>query len=178
MTISSKALSLLILFGITALYATESYDSRLLMIGVLFASYANIVIVQTQHHFENFQLSWMRGLPIPLLKRILLTTVTILLIILPEFAMLLKSFPTDLPWANYIYSMGFMTSILLLFYAMLFRKQRSRKDAMPMVFVFAIACFLIVLSGIHVVVLIAVNVTVALALWMKYYYSFEYILEE
>lgn len=179
MMISSKTLSLLILFGITALYKTDTYDSRLLMIGVLFASYANITIIQTHHHFENFQLPWMRGLPIPLLKRMLLTTITILLLILPEFAMLLKNFPTAaLPWRNYTYSMGFMTSILLLFYSMLFIRHRNQKDVMPMVFVFAIACFLLVLSRIHITALIAVNVSLAVFLWIKNYYSFEYIVEE
>jgi type III secretory pathway component EscV len=74
--------------------------------------------------------------------------------------------------------MGFMTSILLLFYSMAFRKHRNQKDVMPMVFVFAIVCFLLVLSGIHVTALIAVNVSLAVVLWMKNYYSFEYTVEE
>jgi hypothetical protein len=179
MMISSKILSLLILFGITALYKTDIYDSRLLMIGALLASYANITIIQGQHHFENFQLAWTRGLPISLFKRILLTTIVILLVILPEAAVLMKTFPsTALPWTNYLYSMGFMASILLLFYSLLFRKHRNQKEAMPTIFTFAIVCFLLVLFKIPVLSLMALNVSLALFLWMKNYYSFEYLLEE
>jgi hypothetical protein len=179
MMISSKILSLLILFVITALYKTDIYDSRLLMIGVLFASYANITIIQAQHHFENFQLAWIRGLPIPLFKRILLTTIIILLVILPESAVLMKTFPSAaLSWTNYLYSVGFMASILLLFYALLFRKHGNQNEAMPVVFAFAIVCFLLVLFKIPVLALIAINVTLAFFLWMKNYYAFEYLLEE
>jgi hypothetical protein len=179
MMVSSKILSVLIMFGITALYKTDIYDSRLLMIGVLFASYANITLIQAQHYFENFQLAWIRGLAISLFRRILLTTTVILLVILPESAVLMKTFPSAaLPWTNYVYSIGFMASILLLFYSLLFRRHHNQKEAMPMVFAFAIVCFLLVLSKIPVAALIAINVSLALFLWIKNYYSFEYLLEE
>jgi hypothetical protein len=175
MLLGTKIFSGLIVVGITALYKTETYDLRLLSIGILISSAANTGLILSLHRFENFHMSWWRGLPITLLKRMYFSLITIGIIFLPEVILLIRSFPQGWNWHDYLVSTFFLFSIPMLFYGMLFVKDRNQEEIMPVVFYCVIGWFVLILFKIPILLLGIVNAFTGLILWKRFHYSFEYV---
>jgi hypothetical protein len=175
MLLGTKFFSALIILSITALYKTDIYDLRLLSIGIIIVSAANTGLIHAMHHFENFHLSWLKGLPLPFLKRIFYSLLTIVIILLPEMAFLVQNFPTGLGWHNLAISAFFLFSIALLIYGLLYAKDRNQQEIMTLIFYCGIGWFVLVLFHVPILLLGILNAVVGLVLWKKLYYFFEYV---
>ncbi|HET6544848.1 MAG TPA: hypothetical protein VFG46_30390 [Chryseolinea sp.] len=175
MLLGTKLFSALMIIAITALYKTDIYDLRLLSIGIMIASGANVGLVHALHHFENFHLSWVRSLPIPFLKRIYFSLMTIGIILLPEIILLIKNFPAEQDWHDYVISSFFLISVPFLFYGLLYAKDRNQQEVMTLVFYCGIVWFVLVLFKVPILPLGILNVVTGFVLWKRYYYSFEYV---
>lgn len=175
MLLGTKLFSALTITAIAALYKTDVYDLRLLSIGIIIASGANVGLVHSLHHFENFRLGWMKGLPIPLLKRICFSLITIGIILLPEIFLLIKNFPAEQHLHDYVICSFFLVSIPLLFYGLLYAKDRDQQQLMTLVFYCSLAWFVVVLFKVPILLLGILNVLTGYILWKKFYYSFEYV---
>jgi hypothetical protein len=175
MLLGTKLFSALMIIAITALYKTDIYDLRLLSIGIMIASGANVGLVHALHHFENFHLSWVKSLPIPFLKRIYFSLITIGIILLPEIILLIKNFPAEQRWHDYVTCSFFLISIPFLFYGLLYAKDRNQQEVMTLVFYCGIVWFVLVLFKVPILLLGILNVVTGFVLWKRYYYSFEYV---
>ena len=175
MLLGTKLFSALTLIAITALYKTDTYDLRLLSIGITIASGANVGLMHALHHFENFHLSWVKSLPIPFLKRICFSLITIGIILLPEIILLIRNFPAEQRWPDYVICSFFLISIPLLFYGLLYAKDRNQQEVMTLVFYCGIVWFVLVLFKVPILLLGVLNVLTGFVLWKRFYYSFEYV---
>ena len=175
MLIGTKFFSALMILGITALYKTDTYDLRLLSMGIIIVAGANTGLIHAMHHFENFHLSWLKALPIPFLKRIFYGLLTIGIILVPEMVFLVQNFPARQDWYDPVISGFFLFSIPLLFYGLLYAKDRNQQDIMTLVFYCGIAWFVLVLFQIPILLLGTLNALAGFFLWKKFYYSFEYV---
>jgi hypothetical protein len=173
--IGIKVFSGLIIIGITELFKTDTYDLRLLGFGILISGAANTNIVVLLHRFENFHLQWVKALPLSLLKRISVSLLSIAILCLPEVILLIKNFPENRMWHDYIISTVFLFSIPILFYGLLYVKDRTQEEITPIVFYYVIGWFVLVLFNVPMLLLGIVNTVAGLFLWKKFFYSFEYI---
>jgi hypothetical protein len=175
MLLGTKVFSALIIIAITALYKTDIYDLRLLSIGIIIASGANVALMHALHRFENFHLSWVKSLPISLLKRIYLSLVTMGIILLPEIILLIRNFPAGQHWHDYVICSFFLFSIPFLFYGLLYAKDRDQQEVMTLVFYCSMVWFVLVLFKVPISLLGILNSLTGFILWKRFYYSFEYI---
>jgi hypothetical protein len=173
--IGTKIFSGLIIIGVTELFKTDTYDLRLLSFGILISGAANTNIVLLLHRFENFHLQWVKALPISFLKRICVSLLSIGIVCLPEVILLIKNFPENRMWHDYIISTVFLFSIPILFYGLLYVKDRTQEEIMPIVFYCVIGWFVLVLFNVPMLLLGIVNTVAGLFLLKKFFYSFEYI---
>jgi hypothetical protein len=175
MLLGTKLFSALIILAITALYKTDIYDLRLLSIGIVTAAGANVGLMQALHHFENFQLSWLKSLPIPFFKRTSFSLITIGIILLPEIILLIKNFPAEQGWHDYVICSVFLFSIPFLFYGLLYAKDRDQHQIMTLVFYCGIVWIVLVLFKVPILLLGILNGLTGFVLWKRFYYSFEYV---
>jgi hypothetical protein len=176
--IGTKIFTMLAIFGITKLYATDSYDIRLISLGIIISSSANAMLIHALHRFENFHTPFLKGLPLSFFKRLVYTLMTMITLMLPEVIVLTRSFPTGLTWTEYVGTFTLMLSIPILFYGGLFTRDRNQQEMMNIVFALAIAWFVAVLFKIPAGLIAAVDIAFGVYLWQKFYYSFEYISKE
>ncbi|HEX6224268.1 MAG TPA: hypothetical protein VFZ52_07655 [Chryseolinea sp.] len=174
MLAGSKIFSGLIIWGTTALYKTDTYDVKLLSIGILIAVTANAGIILSVHRVENFHLHFVRGLPIPFLRRVSSILISFAVLLLPETIILAKNFPAELPWIDCVNVISFLFSIPIFFYGILYVKDRNQDEIMPIVFYCVIGWFVLILFNAPPWLLGIVNAAAGIMLWKKFYYSFEY----
>jgi hypothetical protein len=171
----TKIFSGLIIAATTAFYKTDTYDLRLLTLGILISAAANTGLVLSLHRFENFHVHWIRGLPFSIVKRIFFTLISVAIILFPEVILLLKNFPKEHSWYEFLNVILFLVSIPIFFYGISYVKDRSPEEIVPIVFYCVIAWFVLILFKVPALILGIVNVLTGLILWKRFYYSFEYV---
>lgn len=171
----TKIFTGLIIAATTTFYKTDTYDLRLLGLGILISSAANTGLILSLHRFENFHLHWIKGLPFSFVKRIFFTLIPMGIILLPEVMLLLKRFPPGRNWYDYINAIFFLISIPIFFYGILHVKDRSQEEITPIVFYCVVGWFVLVLFKIPIPLLGIINAVTGLLLWIRFYYSFEYV---
>ena len=117
----------------------------------------------------------MKSLPISLLKRLYLTVVTMGIILVPEIILLIKNFPAEQHWYDYVICSFFLFSIPFLFYGLLYAKDRDQQEVMTLVFYCSMVWFVLVLFKAPISLLGILNSLAGFILWKRFYYSFEYI---
>ena len=75
----TKAFALLMLYGISRLYQFDTYDIRLMAMGVLVAFSAQVNIIWHLHYFDNKSITILRNLPITFGNRLLNLFITFFL---------------------------------------------------------------------------------------------------
>lgn len=175
MLIGTKIFSGLTLIAVTQLYKTDKYDLRLLGLGIVIAFTANVNLVIAMHRFENYYIGWIKGLPIGFLRKVLFFLVTLAILLLPEIGIMIKNFPSGFFISDQIVSMVFGFSIPILFYGILYIKDRSQEHFIRLVFCICIGWVFLILFKVPLYFLSIVNLSLGLLLWNKYYYLFEYI---
>lgn len=173
MLAGTKIMSILVLWGVSAIYKTESYDLRLMAMGASVAFAANLTLLWHMHRFEHVYLTIMRQLPIPLLKRMTKLLFSLLILTLPETGFLLKSFPPAFTWQEIASCYTFALSILAFLYGFLYQKDRDQEQFISATFFIVMTWIVAILFGVPLWALAVINFVIGLSLWGRRYYTFE-----
>lgn len=175
LVIGSTLFSIIILLGVLNLYNTDVYDFRLLAIGLVVVAGAMVQLIQLAHRFENFHFNIMRGLPLSMPRRVVLTVTTHLLLLLPIFGILITRFPSQLSFVTLLESLLFLLATILFWNGILYQRDRDLEALMKLVFGVSIVLIILILFKTPLLVLASLKFVIGLYLWMKYYYRFEYL---
>lgn len=175
MLVGSKIFSGALLLAVIYLYGTDTYDHRLLAMGIVIAASAQVPLLLELHQFENFHFSLVRQLPLSFFKRFLYTLTTILLLTLVEVGLLITYFPTSLPAGVLLQSILFFVSMLVFQQGLLYAKTRTQEQLMSRVFILAMVLIVLVLFKIPLIVFTAIHLLAGIFIWHRNYYRFEYI---
>jgi hypothetical protein len=175
MLIGSKVFSAALLLCVIYLYGTDTYDHRLLAMGIAIAASAQAPLLLELHYFENFHFSLVRQLPLPFLTRLRYATSTMVLLTLVEIGVLITYFPPSLSIVVLFLSVLFFISILILLQGILYWKDRKQEQFMSVVFILTMALIVLVLFKIPLLLFILCHILVGVSIWMRNYYRFEYI---
>jgi hypothetical protein len=118
LVIATKIFSGALLFAVTQLYKTDVYDWRLLGMGSVLAVSANYMMVTQLQQFENIHFQFLKNLPISTLKRLTTIVLVIFILMLPEFVVLIKNFPTNIMLLDGIFQFTFIIAGTLYFYSL------------------------------------------------------------
>jgi hypothetical protein len=91
----SKALSLSFIAGVSALYYTDDYDERLILLGILAAGFSHLGIGDIAAQLER-QMPVLRNLPMSFFRRMQLKAGSWLLVLLPDFLLIIRSCPAEI----------------------------------------------------------------------------------
>lgn len=175
MLIGSKVFSGALLLAVMYLYSTDTYDYRLLAMGIVIAASAQVPLLLELHQFENFHFSLVRQLPLSFFKRLIYTLTTILVLVLVEIGLLITYFPASLPITMLLQSILFYVSMLVLQQGLIYAKDRTQEQLMSRVFILAMVLIVLVLFKIPLVVFISIHLVTGIFSWHRNYYRFEYI---
>ncbi len=173
MAIGTKLAGGFLLFGVAQVYKSDTYDARLLGMGVVFAFAANVNIIWEMHRFDNHHFDINRNLPIPFARRFLYFMITLAILTLPEAGVLISHFNTAVSWVELAGALLFGWSITLFLYGWLFKHSYGPDQLHSIVFFTCILLVVLILFKIPFFVLAFVNIAGGLYLWRKYFYTFE-----
>ncbi|MFC5409935.1 hypothetical protein ACFPMF_11495 [Larkinella bovis] len=166
----AKTGSCLLTMGVLALYPTDDYDIRLLLLGMLLAGAFHAGIIFELYQFEATQLLLLRNLPVSLVKRVLAYGGILATLLSPEAVLLLYNCPADVAvWAT-VGVWFFGLSLLLLQYAFLLSRHYDRDRFMGRLFWPMIAYFLLIMYRLPVWSLMLGGGIVAFGLFFRNYY--------
>ena len=176
--IGFKISSFLLLFGILKLYQGETYDHRLLCMGIMVAVGIHASFIYEIHRFENFHLGLLRQLPITFVKRVGTIVVVFFSALLPESSLLISQFPSNLTSVDQTNSILLMMSGMIFLYSILYFKDRNEEQLMPLVFVMTIGYLVLILFSVSILIIATTTIAAALFILKKYYFDFEYHAEK
>lgn len=130
----TKLASGLLVYGVCHLYPTDDYDGRLLAIGVLLSVAVHAALTHLFYQFEWEQLLLLRNLPIPLFNRFGGYALVLLLLWLPECALLLRYRPEKESFWLITQLCGFGGGLLMLMYTQLLLRPLSLEQLVGRVF--------------------------------------------
>jgi len=174
MLIGSKIFSGALLLAVIYLYGTDTYDHRLLAMGIVIAASAQVPLLLELHQFENFHFSLVRQLPLPFFKRFLYTLTTIVMLTLVEIGLMITYFPVALSVMAMLQSVLFFVSMLVFQQGLLYAKDRTHEQLMSRVFILAMVLIVLVLFKIPLTVFITIHLLAGIFIWQRNYYRFEY----
>jgi hypothetical protein len=178
MAIGTKVAAGLLLFGVAQVYKSDTYDARLLGMGVVFAFAANVNLIWEMHRFDNHHFDINRNLPIPFVRRGMYFLVTLAILTLPEAGLLVSHFATAVSGVELIGALLFGWSITLFLYGWLFRNTFAADQLHSIVFFTCILLVVLILFKIPFLILAFINAVAGLYLWRKYFYTFEVPMNE
>lgn len=164
-----------ILFGILKLYTTDVYDYRLLGIGLVIVTGAQMQFIFLSHQFDNFHFPLLRQLPISIWKRISLASITQVLLILPLIGIVITYFPKNLSRFVLIEAMAFFVGATVFWSGFLYQKDRDLEVIVRIVFGVSILAILLILFKVPIVVLACLSGMIGTYWWWRYSYRFEYV---
>jgi len=178
MAIGTKLAGGALLFAVAQVYKTDTYDARLLGMGVVFAFAANVNIVWEMHRFDNHHFDINRNLPIPFVRRLLYFMATVAILTLPETGMLISHFTAEVSPVDLAGALLFGWSITLFLYGWLFRNTHGPDQLHTIVFFTCILLVVLILFKIPFLLLAFIDIAAGLYLWRKHFYTFEIPMNE
>jgi hypothetical protein len=175
--VSTKIFSGALLLGVTELYRHDTYDVRLIAMGVTFAFAANFTLLTHLHRFENQEFNLLRNLPLSIAKRIVTYTLVMVTICAPECIVILKNFPAQLAFSHVIGLLLFSFSTMLLLYALLFLKIKP-DNVSRAIFSVMIIWILLILFSLPIICIAIANTIIATIIIRSCFYSFEFSEEQ
>ena len=110
---STKVLSAFFIVGVCRLFTTDSYDHRLVSIGILLSVMAHTQLTARFHGFENQHLLFSRNLPFSLAQRFFLQALSYGLLLIPDLILLAKNLPGPIPYSFLLSGVMFQWGLLL-----------------------------------------------------------------
>jgi hypothetical protein len=174
----AKSLAVTKAIGVAILLATFSlmgkdYDIRFIAVGLLINLLAHSLLVFNNRRFDDLYLSTLPQLPIPLWKRYAYIGLTYLVLLLPEYVLLLPK--TDLPGFALLLTMG--VSVLLLLRAMLYFPRLDQDKYYRWVFIVIIGVLFLSLAYLYWYAVIILQL-LAFSIFCYRYYRYEAPLQE
>lgn len=170
----TKLFTILLLLATAHVYASDVYDMRLLLMSVAVTGCVHGQLMWQMHKFDNYHMAFTRNLPIPIWHRYVNMLATSIVLLLPELAIIVSNYSVHIDFGATLLLCGFLVSILLLFYGLLFRKEREQEQLIPFIFFLCMGLIILVLYKVPAIVLISANIAIGLYFLYKRYYLFEY----
>jgi hypothetical protein len=174
MLVGFKLFSCLLLYGVSRLYE-PTFDERFLGMTLAIAAGLHISMIYEVHRFETVHFSMIRQLPVSTLKRIWYTSVSLLLLILPESGMIFTLFNIHLSSIHCLIALSFLLSSVALMYAFLYIRDRREDEVTSFVFGGVMLFFVLILFKVPIILLTVVNAAVAFWIIRRCYYRFEIV---
>lgn len=176
--IGTKIFGLLLLIALTQLYTTDTYDERLLSIGVIVVMCAQSNLTSYLHRFDNHYFSMLRSLPFTIVKRQLSVAITVCVLFSLEIGFLITHFPKSLNISSALSSVALVMSIPLFFYGLLTRKAKKQEELMTLTFFICIGWIIITLYKVPILLIAAGNSGLGFYWLLRNFYNFEYSLPD
>ena len=152
--------------------SSPGYDSSYAFIFFSFGILSNGVIIYRIRQFEESCCSFYRGLPVPLLKRLLEYSLFYVVLLIPEFVMGMILTPHRLHYADAISFSLCGYSLLLLMNSITYLRNFSMKDYLKiLLLIFFVEYFFFMAFGLTI--LYAVFFISAITFFLKGYYTFD-----
>lgn len=151
----TKAGSLLLLAGLCALYPTDDYDLRLLLLGALLAAALHSGLLYQFYRFEAVHLSLLRNLPTSTLRRFATYVFILMLLLLPELLLLLRSGPEGVLFSRLLAVWLLLVGLALVLYTLLLARHQPPDRLMPLVGGMVIFYFFLIMYRIPAYGLVA-----------------------
>lgn len=174
----SKLLSGFLIVGVCRLYGTDTYDHRLISIGVLLAAFSHSGFIPLFHSFENQHLLFSRNLPIPILTRLFSQVQTFLLLLIPEFLLLIRHLPDGIGFGYLPGAFLFLCGLTLLLHLYRYFNPNQPDTAAKVQFALFFGSLLAIMFRIPVIVPGLLFLATGTFLFRRFYPTVEYSVEE
>ncbi len=171
--LSTKFFGCFVLIGICNLYPTDAYDERLLALSGLFVAAGHSVFCLQYFNFELQYLSFNRNLPISSMRRILCYLLAYSILLLPESIVLVRNLPLAVSFIFALALLIFILSMIFLLHHIQFISSISKDNFLKGAFFTGIMFLLLIMFQIPVILMAAVNFSVAIFVFKKHYYESE-----
>jgi hypothetical protein len=171
--LGTKAFGCLLLLGVTYLYTDETYDSRLLIMGITAVAAANLQLVWELLQFEHVHFSIVRQLPLSFGRRVVYTSLTLCALLLPEVGLIITYLPANLAVMEAIVGVVYLLAGVILFYGILHWRDRAPEQLGGFAFAWVIGSVVLTLFQVPPWVLGGANLFVGVYCWVRYFYRFE-----
>jgi hypothetical protein len=171
----NKIFSLLVIIGTSTLYHYDTYDLRLMAMGITVATASHAMLIYRYHSFVEGHFSLLRNLPFPLTKRISHFLATFFVICLPDFGVLIRNFPDQLSYSQLAESLLLAAGIILFMFSRLYLKNETSDKHIAQVFVFTLVVIVLILFSISVWLLGLALILPGIAVYYSRYYRFEFV---
>lgn len=166
----TKVGSCLVTIGILAIYPTDDYDIRLLLLGMLLSAALHGGIIFELYQFEATQLILLRNLPLPISRRWASYTGITALLVSPEAFIFTTKHPNDVSFLALTGVWLFGLSLLQLLYTSLLARHQARDRFMARLFWPLVVYFLLIMYRIPAGVMTLASGLVATFLFARHYY--------
>lgn len=176
--IGTKIAGFAVMWASLALYNTDTYDSRLLGLGIALGISLNASTISQWHYFDNVSFQMIRSLPFPLIRRIIMLLSAFTLFMLPEIGLVIANFPGDLSFFDGLGSILFAVSIPFIAYSFLFTKTGTPERIPNYHFFTTITWVVLILSGVPMTVIALINFVIGVFCWKTSYYTYENVVSK
>ncbi len=173
--VGTKLAGCLILMAVERLYRAETYDLRLIAMGIVVVFAGHCGLIWQIHRFNNHHFSLLRNLPRLFGRHVTDFIITVMILVMPEVGITISNYHILPDWISLASVILFSLSIPVLIYGFLYVKDRSQEQLTGITFYCSMAMIVLILFKVPLLLLAAVNFTVGLTLLKRFYYSFEYI---
>jgi hypothetical protein len=170
--VGNKIFSVLIIIGAASLYKFDTYDLRLMAMGITVAMTGHAMLIYRYHHFTENIFSFVRNMPFTLAQRIWHFCKVFLIICLPDFGVLIKNFPGQLSQLQLAESLFLAAGIVMIIFSWLYLKSINAEKLITQSFVFALAVIVLVLFSVNVWLLGIIFILISIVIYFRRYYQF------
>jgi hypothetical protein len=173
MVSGTKIFCAALIFGVCVLYRSENYDWRLIAMATTGSAIANLLILFQIQNFETHHVSWIRNMPVPKTKRFLWILSVIVILLVPEFAVLTKHFPENLPAHWLLLNMLYAISLAAFFFGLLHAGAAPVETIVRRSFWIFILLIVLILFKVPLIAIILLTLITGFTLYSKNYYLFQ-----
>lgn len=175
--ILTKIFSLILIAGTVKLYAIEDYSPVLLYLGVLVAFGAHATLTFHFNRFEQLDVLFLKNLPLSMSRRFSYNVLTYIAILIPEVLLLLRHLTGDIVsvWSAFQLLL-FGVSLQLALHSYALYRQLDLEKFIRHIFFLILFFFVLILFRIHILLITALNIAAAYAVYRKYFYQAEIII--
>lgn len=174
----TKIFTILLLLATSYLYTTDAYDMRLFLISVAIVGCVHGQLIWQLHRFDNYHMAFTRNLPISIWQRQMSMLATSTVLLLPELGLIVSNYSKHATVGTTLVFCAFMLSVAVLFYGVLFRKEREQEQLVPLIFFLCMGFIVLILYKVSSIVFIICNSTIGFYFLHTRYYLFEYSTEK
>lgn len=173
LSFGTKVFSCALLFAVAKLYEAESYDWRLMAMGIVIAFSSNMMIILQLHEFENFHFTLLRNLPLTLTRRFLNYFLVFVVVCFPEIVFIIKYFPQNLSMVDLLSVVALGVSIGVFLYTLLL-VDLGKENFSRAVFLYLIVLILSILFKIPAYALAMINLVTGVVIFNSRYYAYQH----